>query len=112
MEQLDPKDPNDQRFASEQSVDSNGDPVLKLRGELDMMSAVPLRETVEKIAAQHCDRLVFDLSDLEFMDSSGIAVLVYAANNVGTVSLHNASPIIRRIVEATGLTDFLLLDPQ
>jgi anti-anti-sigma factor len=46
------------------------------------------------------------------MDSTGIAVMVYAANKVGNVELRHASNIVRRVVEATGLTDVLRLDPS
>jgi anti-anti-sigma factor len=109
MEKLEPEE---QRFLSAPSTDSDGTPVLKLRGELDMLSATALRETVDGLVADHCDRVVFDLSDLQFMDSSGIAVLVFAANNIANFELRNASPIIRRIIEVTGLTGFLRLDPQ
>jgi anti-anti-sigma factor len=109
MEKLEPED---HRFLSAQSSDPDGTPVLKLRGELDMLSATALRETVENLATGNCDRVVFDLSDLQFMDSSGIAVLVFAANSIGAIELRNASPIIRRIIEVTGLTSFLRLDSQ
>jgi len=100
------------RFASELSTDSQGDPLLKLRGELDMSSAVEFRETIEQLLEKSRKRLVFDLSDLSFMDSSGIAVLVFAANNVDAIEVRHSSPIIKRIVEATGLTDFLRIDQK
>jgi anti-anti-sigma factor len=54
---------------------------------------------------------VVDLSELDFMDSSGIAVLIYAVNSIKAIELRNASPIIRRIIEATGLSNVLRLDP-
>jgi anti-sigma B factor antagonist len=85
---------------------------LKLRGELDMLSAVTLRDTVERLVDHRCARLVFDLGELDFMDSSGIAVLVYAANSIEAIELINASPIIKRIIEVTGLSNLLKLDPS
>lgn len=108
MEKVDPQSP---RFSSAQSTDSEGAPLLKLRGELDMLSAVNLRETVEGLVDHQCDHLVVDLSELDFMDSSGIAVLIYAVNSIKAIELRNASPIIRRIIEATGLSNVLRLDP-
>lgn len=108
MEKVEPQNP---RFNSAQDVDSDGSPLLKLSGELDMLSAVNLRETVEGLVDRRCARLVFDLGELDFMDSSGIAVLVYAANSIGAIELRNASPIIRRIIEVTGLSKLLKLDP-
>lgn len=108
MEKVEPQSP---RFDSAQSTDSDGTPLLELHGELDMLSAVNLRETVEELVDHHCDHLVFDLSGLDFMDSSGIAVLIYAAGSIGAIELRSASPIIRRIIEATGLSNVLRLDP-
>ncbi|HXQ59483.1 MAG TPA: STAS domain-containing protein, partial [Acidimicrobiales bacterium] len=71
-----------------------------------------LRATVEEIVAEGPSRLVFELTGLTFMDSSGIAVMVYAANNVDTVELLHPSSIIRRVVEATGLSTVLRLGPS
>jgi anti-sigma B factor antagonist len=107
MEQLTPEEP---RFASSNSVDAQGDNLMTLRGELDMSSAGALRDNVEQLVAGGCRKIVFDLDELSFMDSSGIAVLVFAANNIGDVRLINASSIIRRIIEATGLSGVLKLD--
>jgi len=107
MEQLTPSEP---RFASSMSTDDQGDTVLKLSGELDMSSAGALRESIEALIADGCRKVVFDLDELSFMDSSGIAVLVFAANNIGDVRLINASSIIRRIIDATGLSAVLKLD--
>jgi len=110
MEKL---DPDDKRFLSAKTADPDGSPVLELRGELDMVSAVTLRETVEGLVAENnCEHVVFDLTNLQFMDSSGIAVLVFAANKINRIELRHASPIIRRIIEVTGLSSFLRLDPQ
>jgi anti-sigma B factor antagonist len=98
-------------LAVEQSRDADGNPVVRLSGELDISNAQSLRQTMETVVGTRPNRLVFDLSDLSFMDSSGIAVMVYVANNVKTVALLHASSIVRRVVEATGLADILRLDP-
>ena len=103
-------EPQNHRFRSAQSADSDGSPLLELSGELDMLSAVNLRNTVEGLVEHGCERIVFDLNELDFMDSSGIAVFIYAANNIETIELRNASAIIKRIIEVTGLSNFLKLD--
>jgi anti-anti-sigma factor len=107
MEEL---DINDVNLTIEQSRDDAGNPLLTLTGELDISSAESLRTSVERIVDTGPSRLDFDLTGLTFMDSSGIAVMVYAANKVGAVHLHHASPIVRRVVEATGLSEVLQLD--
>jgi anti-anti-sigma factor len=108
---MDQLTPDSERFSFERSMDSNGDLVLRLDGELDMLSAIGLRETIEKLVADKTEKLTLDLSDLSFMDSSGIAVVVFAANGIDKVELLNPSPIVRRIFGATGLSDFLGTEP-
>jgi len=95
------------RLAIEQSADEDGNPVIVLRGELDISSADTVRETLSSVLASRPERLVFELGELAFIDSSGIAVLVLASNNVDAVELHHTQPIVSRIVELTGLTDTL-----
>jgi anti-anti-sigma factor len=104
-------DASETAFGMERSSDAGGDPMILLNGELDISSAETLRGAVEEIVAEGPKRLVFDLSGLSFMDSSGIAVMVYAANNVATVELLHPSRVVRRVVEATGLSDVLRLGP-
>jgi anti-anti-sigma factor len=103
---------NETAFGMERSSDAGGDTVIALNGELDISSADTLRAAVEEIVAEGPRRLVFDLGGLTFMDSSGIAVMVYAANNLDEVELLHASSIIRRVVEATGLSDVLRMGPS
>jgi anti-sigma B factor antagonist len=103
---------NDTSLGIERSSDATGDPVIALTGELDISNAETFRRVVDEIIGQKPTRLSFDLSALTFMDSSGIAVMVHAANNVEAIELHHASAIIQRVVEATGLKDVLRVDPS
>ena len=50
--------------------------VLKLSGELDVASSAALEQSVDE--GLDYDRLVIDLSELEFIDSTGLSVLVAA----------------------------------
>jgi anti-sigma B factor antagonist len=92
-------------------VDATGSPIVSLSGELDSSNAGSLEATLTSITAQHPERLIFELSGLRFMDSAGIAVLLRAAANVSAVHLRNPSPIVRRVVEVTGLSDVLPIEP-
>jgi anti-sigma B factor antagonist len=109
MEELETSDTN---FGIAQSHDDSGDLVVTLSGELDISSAETFREVMEKVIATDPGTLVFELGELTFMDSSGIAVMVHAANSVTAVELRHASSIIRRVVEATGLSEVLRLSPS
>ena len=89
------------------TVEPDGQAVVALSGELDASNAPSLESAVSSIAGKQPERLIFDMSDLRFMDSAGIAVLIGAAAQVGDVRLRNPSRIVRRVVEVTGLTTVL-----
>jgi anti-sigma B factor antagonist len=92
------------------SVDAAGTPIVSLSGELDSSNAGSLEAAVASITAQHPERLIFDLSGLRFMDSAGIAVLIRAAANVNAIHLRDPSPIVRRLIEVTGLSGVLPIE--
>jgi anti-sigma B factor antagonist len=92
------------------SVDPTGAAIVSVSGELDISTAQALEAALVPITAEHPRRLVFDLSGLRFMDSAGIAVLIGAAAKVAAVQLRNPSPIVRRVVEVTGLSDVLPIE--
>jgi anti-sigma B factor antagonist len=108
---MEPLEPEESKVAIERSNDAGGDPVVTVTGELDIGNADSLRSVVEEVVAASPRVLVFDLGDLTFMDSSGIAVLVSAANHVETVEVRNPTAIVRRIIESTGLAEILRMDP-
>jgi anti-sigma B factor antagonist len=92
-------------------VDASGTPVVTVSGELDMSNASSLEAAVASITAEGSERLIFDLSGLRFMDSAGIAVLVAATSKVNVVVLREPSPVVRRVIELTGLSGVLLIEP-
>lgn len=49
--------------------------------------------------------MTFDLGALTFIDSSGLAVLIEAAQQANPLVLRNTPDKIRRVIAATGLTD-------
>ena len=78
-------------------------PVISLAGELDLAGVDAAKSGMEPYLANRPARVTFDLEKLTFMDSSGIALLVEIANDVGEVRLIHVSPIVHRVIEASGL---------
>ena len=79
--------------------------VVTLRGELDLATADGLVEWLLDIAGS---RVVVDLADLTFMDSSGIAVMIQAKNQLGdAIVFTRPHPNVWQVLELTGLTDLL-----
>jgi anti-sigma B factor antagonist len=50
--------------------------ILKLRGEIDLHYAPVLRSLLVTKAKAHCPALLLDMSEVEFIDSSGLAALI------------------------------------
>ena len=84
---------------------------VALTGGLDSSNAARPQARVEAMLTRRPTRIVFDLTELGLMDSTGIAVLVTVAGTVGEVSLRKASSILRRVLEASGLTKPRRLEP-
>ena len=82
-----------------------GAEVVRLSGDLDLAGADEARAVVDQAVSRAPATLTFDVTDLRFMDSSGIAVLVAAAQKVDTVILRNPSPAIHRLLGLAGLAD-------
>ena len=63
---------------------SNGVCKMTLSGELDAGVAGQFKEAIEQAAAQKPVKLVLFLSELSFMASAGLRVLVFAKQKMGT----------------------------
>ena len=100
-------DPADQAVTVASVREEDGTPVVYLSGELDLTSAGQFGAAIDAALASHPGRLVFDASGLTFMDSSGIVLLVSASQRVQEVQVRDPSPIVRRLIELTGLSKVL-----
>jgi anti-sigma B factor antagonist len=91
--------------------DASGTPVVRVSGEVDMSNVDVVRAAVDLAISPDTDRIVFDLGDLEFMDSSGLAMLLAVAERVSVVELRRLRPLLRRVIELTGLSNSFLIVP-
>jgi anti-sigma B factor antagonist len=81
---------------------------VAVRGELDIRSAPDLRAWLTKVLDEGAHQLVVDLSGVEFMDSSGLGVLVGAHKRLarigGRLRVVGVSPPVARLLSVTGLS--------
>lgn len=88
--------------------------VLTVRGELDLVSAPALRGKLHDATAGSPGEVVVDLERLDFLDSTGISVLVDALKRAedagGRMRLRSPTPAVRRVLEVTGLLGLFGLD--
>jgi anti-sigma B factor antagonist len=99
------------QFISVEVGEEAGTPVVSVVGEVDIATSEMLHTRVAAaVEAQSSDCVIIDLTQVGFIDSSGLAVLVSVANAGSKVVLRGASHTIRRVIEATGLTQILHLE--
>ncbi len=83
---------------------------VMVKGEIDASTALTLRATLEQLGIQR--RIVVDMAGVEFMDSSGLKVLLTQKLRMmesdGEISICNPSDAIHRLLEVTGLREILL----
>jgi anti-anti-sigma factor len=85
--------------------------VISLSGELDLANAGTAEAALEAALRQE-RRVVVDMRKLEFIDSTGIALLVAALGHDGDAEIGfvpSASQAVNRVLELTGLAERLPL---
>jgi anti-anti-sigma factor len=98
------------RGGLELSESKPGSYVAVISGELDIESVGRLNDLVDDFLTRPVTDLRFDLSDLEFMDSSGLGLLLRLTNQFGPARVRGARPLIRRVIEVSGLTEVLQVE--
>ena len=87
---------------------NGGATVLAVRGEVDVYTAPKLRQKLVELVAQGKYRIVVDLEAVDFLDSTGLGVLVGGLKRVrshdGDLVLVCTHQRILKVFEITGLT--------
>lgn len=90
--------------------------MLAVSGELDLAAASSFETELNRVLATDAERIVLDLASLEFIDSTGLSVLVRAqqrAHESGReLGLVNPGPQVERLLHLTGLTERLSLSEE
>jgi anti-sigma B factor antagonist len=94
-----------------ETADRKGVTVVELAGELDVTTAGDLRAALQEIDLDGGIEVRTDLSRLEFLDSSGMGVLVSACRRIreagGAFSAVCGDGEARRALEIAGLLGYL-----
>ena len=83
----------------------SGGVVIHLAGELDLYNADEVRAALAGAMDGGADRIVIDMTDVEFVDSTALGVLIEARSKVGHDGLRLAAPQreTRRTLQVSGL---------
>lgn len=84
--------------------------VLNLNGRVVSSTASSLEKAIDDVLKTE-NKLILDFSEVDFMASSGIRVLLTAYKRIkvidGLLILRNVNPAVMNVLEMTGLKDFL-----
>ena len=83
--------------------------VIAVSGEIDVSTAPELRDKLASLDAEAGATAVVDLSEVSFVDSTALGVLVSAVKRLrssgGDLKLVVTKPHITKVLEITGLTE-------
>ncbi len=81
--------------------------VVAVSGEVDIATAPKLREKLVELASHGAQQVVVDLDDVDFLDSTGLGVLIGGMKRLrgleGDLTLVCTQPRILKVFEITGL---------
>jgi anti-sigma B factor antagonist len=87
--------------------------VIAVSGELDLASSPALQEELERATASGTPMLIIDLRELDFMDSTGLSVLVRAHQRIEEqgrqLAMVRGPQQVQRLLSLTGVADRLTL---
>ncbi len=104
------------RMANRFAVDvrsESGAPLLAVSGELDLATTPTLEQELARVRERGPELIIIDLRELEFMDSTGLSVLIRAHQDAQQsgyrLGIVNGSRQIRRLLTLTGVADRLTI---
>ena len=85
--------------------------VVALRGEVDMLTAPTFACVLDALFDAGRRDIVVDVAELDFMDASGLRAIGPMSNRLhdggGVLTIRSPSPIVRRILDITGMGDLI-----
>jgi anti-sigma B factor antagonist len=99
---------------TEQPIDAERH-VLAVRGEIDLYSAPRLRQVIAESIEAGRNRIVLDLTETSFLDTTGLGVLIGAVKRLrpchGALAIVNCDASIAKTFEITGLDQIFTILP-
>jgi anti-sigma B factor antagonist len=98
-------------------VERNGGAILlAARGDLDLAAAEPAEAELQRAETGRPELLVIDLKGVDFIDSSGLRVLLLAASRASEAGrrfvVARARGQVKRVIEMTGSDKLFELAPE
>ncbi|MDO8587990.1 MAG: STAS domain-containing protein [Armatimonadota bacterium] len=103
-------EPEKPTIASFVTTDAEGNRTLRILGEIDLSTCASFKSVLASASADYRGELTLDLTDVEFMDSSGLHALMEMTRELiargGSIGLRNPGRAIYRLLEISGLLGY------
>ena len=100
---------------SEESLDAQRH-LVAVRGEIDLFTAPELKQVLTEAVEQGKSRVVVDLTETTFLDSTALGVLIGAVKRLrsrdGALAIVNTDQNIAKTFEITGLDQVFTILPS
>ena len=97
------------------SENLDGAHVIHVKGEIHVSTAKEFAQRLDDAMSQDENAIVLDLTEVEFIDSTGLTVLLNGQRNVtlrgGRLALAISNPTVLRLFEITRLDSTLDIEP-
>ncbi|WP_147804462.1 STAS domain-containing protein [Alkalicoccus halolimnae] len=98
-----------------QITEDDNKSVAEVSGEVDVYTATKLKETLIPLAEKEDNQLIIDLTNVEYIDSTGLGIFIgalKAAEKSGsTLKLIGLNERVNRLFEITGLHEVIDIEP-
>lgn len=89
--------------------------VVTLEGEIDLHQSSQVHARIDPLIRQRCPSILVDLSDVTYMDSSGIATMIDAMQRTeaygGKFSLSGIKPTVMKVFRIARLDQVFVIQP-
>ena len=92
--------------------EEDGTTIICLSGDLDMTSIRQVSGAIDAALDGRRGRVIVDASGLTYLDSSGVALMVRVSQMAQEVQVRNPTPIVRRLIQLTGLSEILRITDE
>ncbi len=84
--------------------------LVEVKGEMDLYNASKLKELFMGLLKKEIKKLIVDMNEVEYLDSSGVGVLIHICNTAAKskvrFAMANIHGSVKKVIELTRLTDY------
>ena len=95
-------------------LEQNGEQIVVIKGRVDTITASDLETTVSQVWSTPAITLVFDCTEMEYISSSGLRVILKAHKQVtaecGKFIMRNLNREVRSVIDLTGFSRILTIE--